>query len=55
MKTSKKLRPSKSKNILYIGDDLYYHLQQFLCPHTKTFSQEGIKFCNDCFKALKIL
>jgi hypothetical protein len=38
-----------------VDDDLYLRLQQQTCPHKKTFVQEGIEYCEECFKALKII
>ncbi len=38
-----------------VDDDVFHHMEQRTCPHTKTYIQDGIEYCHECWKALKVL
>lgn len=46
--------PPDSLETFVIDDDTFHHMEQATCPHTKTFTQDGIKYCEECFKALEV-
>lgn len=41
-------------NSIIVDDDMFHHMEQKSCPHTKTFFLDGIKYCRECYKALEI-
>lgn len=46
--------PPESISSIVVDDDLYHRFHQKLCAHKTTFIQNGIKYCDNCFKALEI-
>ena len=48
-------REPKYVSPIIVNDDLYPRLEQASCSHHATYTQDGIKYCKECWKALEML
>ena len=42
------------RNPVICDDDLYHRCNQLTCPHKKTYVDGGVKYCEECWKALEV-